>query len=178
MYPAVELTTALLFVVPIFGFNNWTSVLLWLVLVTVGVPLTVIDITLHRLPDRLTTTLALLSATIIVGDALIHHHYSRLIPTLIGALALPAFYLALMIISRGGMGMGDVKLAIGIGMVSGFFGVRTVLVSSFAAYILGSAIGIGLMIAGKAGRKTAIPFGPFMLVGQAIALVFAARSGL
>lgn len=152
--------------------------LLWLILVTIGVPLTVIDVTLHRLPDRLTLALFLLSAIVILGDSLYHHNYTRLIPTLIGSLALPAFYLALMIISRGGMGMGDVKLAAGIGLVGGFFGVRTVLESSFAAYILGSVIGIGLMVAGKAGRKTAIPFGPFMLVGQGIALVLTARSGL
>ena len=101
-----------------------------------------------------------------------------MIPSLVGSVALPACYLALLIISRGGMGMGDVKLSAGIGVVSGFFGVKIVLVSCFAAYILGSVIGIGLMLAGKAGRKTAIPFGPFMLVGQAIALVVAAHSVL
>ena len=119
-----------------------------------------------------------MSALVILVDAFAGKHFDRLIPSLVGSLALPAFYLALLIISRGGMGMGDVKLSAGIGVVSGFFGERIVLVSCFAAYILGSVIGIGLMLAGKAGRKTAIPFGPFMLVGQAIALVVAAHSVL
>jgi leader peptidase (prepilin peptidase)/N-methyltransferase len=162
----------------VFVFHSWTSLILWLILVAIGVPLTVIDITSHRLPDLLTAPLFGLSAITIVVDAFVGRHFDRLIPSLVGALALPAFYLALMIISRGGMGMGDVKLSAAIGLVSGFFGVWITLISSFATYILGSVIGIALMLAGKAGRKTAIPFGPFMLVGQAIALVVAARSVL
>lgn len=178
LYPVLELTTAALFVVGVNTFHTWTSLSLWLIFVLFGVPLTVIDITLHRLPDLLTAPLFISSALVIVIDAFVGNHFNRLIPSLVGALALPAFYLALMIISRGGMGMGDVKLSAAIGLVSGFFGVRIVLVSSFAAYILGSVIGIGLMLAGKAGRKTAIPFGPFMLVGQAIALLVAAHSSL
>ena len=178
IYPILELVTAALFVAGVLTFHTWTSLSLWLILIIIGVPLTVIDITLHRLPDLLTAPLFLASAIVILLDAFVGHHFDRLIPSLVGALALPAFYIALMIISRGGMGMGDVKLSAGIGLVSGFFGVHIVLVSSFAAYILGSVIGIGLMLAGKAGRKTAIPFGPFMLVGQAIALVVAAHSVL
>ena len=178
IYPALELTTAGLFLAGTLLFHTWTSLVLWLILIIIGVPLTVIDLTLHRLPDRLTAPLFVVSAIVIVVDAFVGKHFDRLIPSLVGSLALPAFYLALLIISRGGMGMGDVKLSAGIGVVSGFFGVRIVLVSCFAAYILGSVIGIGLMLAGKAGRKTAIPFGPFMLVGQAIALVVAAHSVL
>ena len=178
IYPALELITAGLFLTGVLLFHTWTSLLLWLILIIIGVPLTVIDLTLHRLPDLLTAPLFGVSAAVICIDAIVGKHFDRLIPSLVGSLALPAFYLALLIISRGGMGMGDVKLSAGIGVVSGFFGVKIVLVSCFAAYILGSVIGIGLMLAGKAGRKTAIPFGPFMLVGQAIALVVAAHSVL
>ena len=178
IYPALELTTAGFFLSGVLLFHTWTSLVLWLILIIIGVPLTVIDFTLHRLPDLLTAPLFGVSAAVICIDAIVGKHFDRLIPSLVGALALPAFYLALLIISRGGMGMGDVKLSAGIGVVSGFFGVKIVLVSCFAAYILGSVIGIGLMLAGKAGRKTAIPFGPFMLVGQAIALIVGAHSVL
>jgi len=83
---------------------------------------------------------------------------------------LTLFYLAIALISRGGMGMGDVKLAAPIGWVSGYFGLNTVLNSSFAAFLLGSLVGVGLMAFGKAGRKSAIPFGPFMLIGQLIGI--------
>jgi len=178
LYPVIELATAVIFLISIFVFHNWTQLLLFLILAIFGIPLTIIDATLHRLPDILTGSLFIASAGVIIGDALDHHQYDRLIPSLIGALALPGFYLALVIISRGGMGMGDVKLSAGLGLVAGYFGLRIVLVGSCAAYILGSFVGVGLMILGKADRKTAIPFGPFMLVGQAIALIVATRSGL
>ena len=174
-HPIIELATASLFLASVFIFQNWIDLLLWLVLVIFGIPLAVIDLTMHRLPDLLTGALFVCSAAIILGDAFHRHHFNRIIPGVIGALALPAFYIALMIISRGGMGMGDVKLSAGIGLVSGFFGLHTLLVGSFATYLFGSIISIALMILGKAGRKTPIPFGPFMLVGQAIALIYAAQ---
>jgi len=168
---------ALLYLLPIFIFHSWTAIFLWLVIVTFGLPLAAIDLLHHRLPDVLTGALLLASTLVVVISALVHHRFDRLLPSAIGAVSLLSFYLAIMIISKGGMGMGDVKLSPSIGLISGFFGLRAVLVSSFAAYILGSVIGVALMIAGRAGRKTAIPFGPFMIVGQIISLLVLSRSG-
>ncbi len=169
---------ALLFLAPIFIFHSWTPVLLWMVFVAFGLPLAVIDLQHHRLPDVLTGFLLLKALLVIVISAFVLHRFDRLLPSAIGAFSLVAFYLAILIISKGGMGMGDVKLSASIGLISGFFGLRAVLVSCFAAYILGSVIGIGLMIAGKADRKTAIPFGPFMIIGQIISLLALAHSSL
>jgi leader peptidase (prepilin peptidase)/N-methyltransferase len=177
-YPLLEVGMALLFLSSIFIFSNWTPALLWLTLAAFGIPLVIIDITLHRLPDALTTSLLAISSLIIIGDAIIDSRYSRLLPSLIGGIGLCAFYLALAIISRGGMGMGDVKLAAALGVIAGYFGARTILISTFSAFILGSIIGIALMLVGKAGRKTVIPFGPFMIVGEAISLIVAAKNGL
>jgi len=177
IYPLIEICTALLFIAGIFFLHSWFQVALWLALVIFGLPLAIIDLTLHRLPDPLTAGLFILAAFIIVVQALISHHYGRLVPSLIGSISLVILYLAIMIISRGGMGMGDVKLSASLGLISGFFGVRAVLVSSFAAYVLGAVIGVGLMLAGKAGRRTAIPFGPFMIVGQVISLLVLAHPG-
>jgi leader peptidase (prepilin peptidase)/N-methyltransferase len=178
LYPLIEVSTALLFIAGIFLFHSGVQVTFWLALVIFGLPLTIIDLTLHRLPDLLTAALFIAAALIIVAQAFITHRYDRLVPSLIGSISLVAFYFALMIISRGGMGMGDVKLSASLGLISGFFGVRAVLVSSFAAYLLGSVIGIALMIGGKAGRKTAIPFGPFMIIGQVISLIVISQTAL
>ena len=71
--------------------------------------------------------------------------------------------------------MGDVKLSASIGLISGYFGIHALLTASFSAFSLGALIGIGLMLIGKAGRKTAIPFGPFMIAGQLISLVIYAH---
>jgi leader peptidase (prepilin peptidase)/N-methyltransferase len=107
----------------------------------------------------------------VLGQAIFTGNYHRLIPAFYGMLGLLCFYLALMFISRGGMGMGDVKLSSAIGGITGFLGLKYVFIASFSAFFMGAIIGISLMALGKAGRKTAIPFGPFMLVGVFMALL-------
>lgn len=175
MYPALELGMAILYVAPLFFLHNWTQFLLWVVLATFGLPLLAIDLIHHRLPDVLTASLFGSSALVILGSSITHNRFDRIAPSATGAISLLAFYLAIMLISRGGMGMGDVKLSASIGLISGYFGMQAVLISSFGAFTLGSVIGIVLILFGKAGRKTAIPFGPFMLVGQLISMVVMSR---
>jgi leader peptidase (prepilin peptidase)/N-methyltransferase len=164
------------FLSSIFIFRSWTEVLLWLILAALGLPLVVIDLQKHRLPDPLTVSLFTMSAIVILTSSIINSRFDRLLPSLIGSVSLVAFYLAVMFISKGGMGMGDVKLSASIGLISGYFGVKAVLISCFSAYALGSVLGIALIMFGKAGRKTAIPFGPFMIVGQAVSLITISHS--
>jgi leader peptidase (prepilin peptidase)/N-methyltransferase len=63
------------------------------------------------------------------------------------------------------MGMGDVKLAAVLGLYLGFLGWGNLLVGAFAAFLFGGLFGLALMLARRAGRKTAIPFGPWMILG-------------
>jgi leader peptidase (prepilin peptidase) / N-methyltransferase len=175
IYPAIEFAMFALFITPLFLLHSWSAVILWQVLSTFGVPLFVIDLQHHRLPDLLTGFLSGTSFLVILGDAIRRNNFDRIAPSLIGALGLMLFYLLLLILSRGGMGMGDVKLAASMGLISGYFGLRAVFTASFVAFFLGAFVGITLMIVGKAGRKTAIPFGPFMIAGQFIALLIYAR---
>ena len=82
------------------------------------------------------------------------------------AASLPLF--AAMLISRGGMGFGDVKLAAAAGLVLGW---RLALFSLLAACITGSIYGLWLTAAKKGSLKTAIPFGPFLSAGFCLALL-------
>ena len=68
------------------------------------------------------------------------------------------------------MGFGDVKLAGVLGMYLGWLGWGAVVVGGFLGFLLGGVVGGGLMLARKAGRKSAIPFGPFMVAGALIAV--------
>jgi leader peptidase (prepilin peptidase)/N-methyltransferase len=70
------------------------------------------------------------------------------------------------------MGMGDVKLAGLIGLFVGYLSWGRVFSAFFVAFLAGAIVGIALMIAGRAGRKTAIPFGPFMAIGAIVATLF------
>ena len=82
-----------------------------------------------------------------------------------GAAGLFAFYLILALVKPGGMGFGDVKLAAVLGLYLGFLGWGNLLVGAFAAFLFGGVFGLLLMLAHRAGRKTAIPFGPWMIAG-------------
>ncbi|MFJ4368852.1 prepilin peptidase [Streptomyces chartreusis] len=92
---------------------------------------------------------------------------------LLSSLILAAGYLTLFLISRG-FGFGDVKLALVLGAVLGWYGWPIVLIGTFAAYLLGALYGIGLLVAGRAGRDTRIPFGPFLLAGALAGMLLGA----
>jgi leader peptidase (prepilin peptidase)/N-methyltransferase len=81
-----------------------------------------------------------------------------------------AFMALLYVISRGGMGDGDVRLSPLLGMYLGWLGLAHVPVGLFLGFLIGSVVGVGAMVAGRAGRKTALPFGPFLAVGTMIAV--------
>jgi leader peptidase (prepilin peptidase)/N-methyltransferase len=166
---------ALLFIAPVLLFHTWSALALWLVLAVFGLPLIVTDLRLHRLPNSLTFSLLLATLLTVIVSAIRDHDFQRLASSLLGGVGLGAFYLLIALISKGGMGMGDVKLSLSVGSISGYFGLRIVLVSSFTAFALGSVIGLLLIFFGKAGRKSAIPFGPFMILGQFVGLLVAAH---
>ena len=91
---------------------------------------------------------------------------------IIGGAVLFLFYYVVRWISPRGMGGGDVKLAGLVGTVLGWFGWSTLIVGAFSAFVLGGLFGIALMLFGGAKRKTAIPFGPWMLAGAWAGIVF------
>jgi leader peptidase (prepilin peptidase)/N-methyltransferase len=72
------------------------------------------------------------------------------------------------------MGFGDVKLSGVLGALLAYLSWATLVIGAFAGFALGAAYGVGLILAGRGGRRTAIPFGPFMLAGAVLALFAAA----
>ncbi|GAT71638.1 type 4 prepilin-like proteins leader peptide-processing enzyme [Microbacterium sp. HM58-2] len=94
-----------------------------------------------------------------------------LLRALIGGASLFLFYFLVRAISPRGMGGGDVKLAGLAGTVLGWFGWGELLVGAFSAFLLGGVFGVVLIALGRAKRKTAIPFGPWILAGAWVGLV-------
>jgi leader peptidase (prepilin peptidase)/N-methyltransferase len=96
--------------------------------------------------------------------------WSSLLTALAGGVILGGFYLLLALAWPGGMGFGDVKLAGVIGILLGWLGWNALAVGSIAAFLLGGIVGIVLLVAGR-GAKTALAFGPWMLVGAWIGIL-------
>ncbi len=170
-YPAVELGTAILF-----GLTAWYFGAVWhlpafLYLAAVGVALALIDLDVHRLPNAIVLPSYPVAALLLGGAALLEGEPAVLLRTLLAGLALYAFYFVVMFIYPKGMGFGDVKLAGVLGMYLGFLGWVLVPLGAFLAFLLGGLVGAGLMVVRRAGRKSLIPFGPFMLAGAASAIV-------
>lgn len=96
-----------------------------------------------------------------------------LIYGLLSSFGLGLFFWLVIFITRGkGMGGGDLKLGVFMGLVLGF---PNCLLALILAFLSGSIVGIGLMIFGKKGLKDAIPFGPFLSLASITALLFGER---
>lgn len=180
-YPLVEAGTALLWA----GLGWWAMTVegalpllpLLLVIGSAGVALTLIDLDHHRLPDAIVlplypvTVVGLVLAGLLSGEWFV-------IPALIGA-GIWLFVVGVpWLVSGGrGMGFGDVKLAPVLGATLGWWGVSAAVVGLLLAFTLGALVGLGLMAARRAGRRTAVPFGPFLLVGALLGLLIGPAVG-
>ncbi|MCB5169808.1 A24 family peptidase [Streptomyces bambusae] len=137
----------------------------WVLLAPFVVLLARVDRAVHRLPDVLTLPLAL-AATALLGLAALtgraDGHWGR---AALGGLALGAAYLALFLINPQGMGFGDVKLALALGVPLGWYGWGVWLAGAFLGFLYGALYGLALVLSGRAGRRTALAFGPFMAAG-------------
>jgi leader peptidase (prepilin peptidase)/N-methyltransferase len=133
--------------------------------------LSVIDVRTHRLPRRIIYTAGVLGVPWLVIDVTVAGEPTRLVSMVVGSAgALVAFGL-LYVVARGGFGDGDVRLAALLGAYLGFVDLGHVVVGLFLGFVLAAVVGVGLMAAGRAGRRTALPFGPFMAVGALVTLM-------
>ncbi|MFE6731815.1 prepilin peptidase [Streptomyces californicus] len=146
----------------------------WLALTPVAVLLAVVDRRVHRLPDPLTLPLAAAAVLLLGGAALLPGAAGSWTSGLLGGLALVGFYFLLFLINPNGMGFGDVKLALALGVALGWYGWAVLFVGGFAGFLFGAAYGLGLVLLRGAGRKTGIPFGPFMITGALAGLLLGA----
>ncbi|MFE3369212.1 prepilin peptidase [Streptomyces sp. NPDC059173] len=141
------------------------ELVVWLALTPVAVLLAVVDRRVHRLPDPLTLPLAAAAVLLLGGAALLPGHAGSWTSGLLGGLTLGGFYFLLFLINPNGMGFGDVKLALALGVVLGWYGWSVLFLGGFAGFLFGAAYGLALLLLRRAGRRTGIPFGPFMIAG-------------
>ena len=163
-YPVVEALTAALAVSVVLVKHSAQDIVLGLVLIGVLVPVALIDLDHRIIPNKITAPAAI--AAVVLGLAL---HPSGVPEQLIGGAAAGGFLLIFAIAYPRGMGMGDVKLAAVLGLFLGREVGVALLVGVMAGTIVGAAVMARLGVA--EGRKTAVPFGPFLALGGVVALL-------
>lgn len=145
--------------------------LAWLAAVTV--PLSVIDVRTHRLPDRLVLPGYVVVAACAATAALLTSDTGPLLRAGAGAGVWFGLFLVLRLISPAGMGGGDVKLAGVLGAYLGEAGPEAVCLGLLCAFVLGGAHGIVLLLRSRSRRDAAVAFGPWMLAGTWIGILTA-----
>lgn len=166
-YPLVEAGTALLCAGAVLAHDTATGIALSVTLILLLVPAALIDLEHRIIPNRLTGAGALLALGL--GTALDPAGE----PTrLIAGAAAGGFLLAAALAYPGGMGMGDVKLAGVMGLFLGAAVAPAILIALLSGVLVGAVI--VARKGARAGRKTAVPFGPFLALGGIVA-VFAGQ---
>jgi len=172
-YPVVETVTALLFVAVTARLGPTPALPAYLYLAAVAVALAAIDIDVRRLPNAIVLPSYLVAALLLFPASAATGDWWAAGRGLIAMGALLAGYLAIAVACPGGMGFGDVKLAGLLGLYLGWLGWSALWVGAFAGFLLGAVAGALLLGLRRADRRTAIPFGPYMLAGALLALFVA-----
>ena len=184
--PAVDLATAV--VLGALGYHvDWSADLpAALVFGAAIVVVAVIDIDHYRIPDRVVFPTLAASIVLLAGAAAAEDVPRALVGALSGAVAYFVFLLAFFLVSPSGMGFGDVKLALLLGLHLGWMGsiartaggvehtstveaLQLVLVGGLFGSVIGSVVGLGALA--LRGRRAHFPFGPSLCLGALVAVL-------
>lgn len=164
LYPAVEAMTAALAVAVVLVKHSAHDVILGLVLVAILVPITLIDFEHRIIPNKITLPAAI--AALVIGVAT---DPAGVPEQLIAGAAAGGFLLLFALLYPRGMGMGDVKLAAVLGLFLGRSVAPALLIAVAAGTVVGAVIMARVGVA--EGRRTAVPFGPYLALGGIVALL-------
>jgi leader peptidase (prepilin peptidase)/N-methyltransferase len=156
------------------GWRPATAALAWAA--GAAVVLGAVDLASHRLPDRVTFPTAAVCAVSLVADAAVVGSWGALVRALAAAVAAFALAAAARAISPDALGLGDVKLLGLLGLLLGWFGWGVLLTGVFLGLLVGAAVSLVLLATRRAGWRTALPFGPPLLIGAVLALALGATS--
>ena len=138
-----------------------------------GVVLAQVDLAVHRLPDRVIYPAIAVVAAAYLLDAVALGTGEELLRAGLAGAATFAGAAAAAAISPEGLGFGDVKLLGLLGLLLGWFGWPVVAAGLLFGLVVGALVAVALLVTGRAGWRTSVPFGPSLLTGAALALALA-----
>lgn len=161
-YPMIELLNAIIYLLLFHRFNLSIDFIFYALISSTLILITIIDLKEMMIPDSLVITIAILSILHKSLNYIIHKTPTNLLDSIEGALLAGIIFLLIVIISKGGMGGGDVTLIIALGFI---LGVKHILLAIFLSFILGGVISAFLLITKLKTKKDPVPFGPFIVLG-------------
>ena len=159
-YPLIEMLTALLFAIAVYLTNNLVDLIsLWL-LFSGGIVASAIDFEYMLIPDFAVVATG-------IGGVLWSWHHGHFILSLITAAFAFGVFLLIHLLSKGGMGFGDVEY---FGVLALFLTPFSAVIAVLIASVVALAYALPQVFIHKAGRKTRVPFGPFLAIGTSVAM--------
>ncbi len=168
------------------GFVGWRVGLRWdlpahLLIAATGATVILVDARLHKIATRLVypvaAILAVLLGLAVLADGSGGFSFGDLGRALVCGFAAFAFIWILGLISPAGMGDGDARLVLSLGMLLGWHSYRLSYLGLLSGFILGSVFGVMLIVIKRGGRKTQIAFGPYLVAGALLVAVWPTALG-
>ena len=156
------------------GLRPATAALAWAA--GAAVVLGAVDLAVHRLPDRVTYPAAAVCVAAFLVDAVVLGSWGALVRALAAGAVAFAVATAVRVLAPQGFGFGDVKLLGLLGLVLGWFGWGVLMAGVFLGLLSGAMVSLGLLATRRVGWRTAIPFGPPLLVGAVLVLALGSVS--
>jgi leader peptidase (prepilin peptidase)/N-methyltransferase len=176
-YPAVELLTCGLFALMAWRIGWHLSLVGYLFFTATGVALALIDYDVKRLPDALTFPTYVVAIVALAADSASSGHWTPFVRAVEGMAALFALYMATrvlgaLLLRKTAMGLGDVKLSGILGLLLAWLSWGALFVGAFAGFLVGGVGGIVLIASGRGKMASRIPYGPYMLIGALVGILW------
>lgn len=140
----------------------------WVVFLGFAVPLSWIDFTQHRLPNRYVGGFAVVTTLGLLALGALTQMWSVVGRSLLAGLVLSVCFIGLSLLSPLGIGMGDAKLMLPVGMYLGWFGWNAVWWGVVGSFVLAGVIGLVLVLGAGRTLQSSLPFGPYLLASVPI----------
>ena len=137
-----------------------------------GARLSIVDLKSHRLPNQLVGWFTATQILIMGIAGWMASDFARLLTALGVAAATMISYVLLYLLSRGSLGMGDVKFAFPLGLCVGWYSTDQWLVAIFVSFLIAGVVAVIGLVTKRMTRKSRLAFGPYMFLGTFLVCVF------
>ncbi len=136
-----------------------------------GAAAALVDLAVRRVPNVLTLSSYIGVVAFLAVQTASGHDWAGLLKAVIGGIGLAVFYLVLAVASRGGLGLGDVKLAAGLGTALSWIGITALVAGTVLGLLLAGATGLAAILMGRLRWHQQFPFGPCLVLGALLILL-------